>query len=105
MIIEIRGRITELGTLEVTLPAGVSPGDVTVWIEPSSSDSAWTTEELQQIQDAAPKTFQQLAQWLATAPPTEPWGGLRDDQDVGEYIHNMRHASTAWPDASEYSAE
>ena len=103
MAIELHGRITEFGTLEVTLPKGIAPGDVTVWIKRSAPDVAWTDEEIQAIKDAAPKTFRELAAWLRTAPPTEPWGGLRDDEDAAEYIHNLRHAATAWPDTADAS--
>ncbi len=60
-------------------------------IEASSSETAWTDEELQVLKNAAPKTFQELATWLASAPPTEAWGGLHDDESAADYIHNARH--------------
>jgi len=79
IMIEVRGRITELGTLEVTLPIGVPAGDVTVRIEVDAD-----TE----------RPYKRLVESLLADPSTEPWGDLHDDQDVGDYIHQMRRASS-----------
>jgi hypothetical protein len=31
--------------------------------------------------------------WLEATPPPEAWGGLRDDEDAAEFIHNQRQQS------------
>lgn len=43
-------------------------------------------------------TFKELAAWLNTHPPVEPWGDLKDDEDAAEYVHRMRRQSTVWLD-------
>ncbi|MBI5957966.1 MAG: hypothetical protein HY866_04475 [Chloroflexi bacterium] len=45
---------------------------------------------------AVPKTFQELVMWLNANPPDEAWGELADDQEAGEYIHQMRRRATVW---------
>lgn len=99
MAITLHGRITENGKLEVDLPPGLESGDVTVRIEPDRSSVAWTEEELQAILDAAPKTPQELVNWLAnTPPPAEQWGNLPDDADAADYVHWMRRRAQKWQD-------
>jgi hypothetical protein len=39
--IELTGRITESGKLEVKLPAGLEPGPVHITLEPIDPDQAW----------------------------------------------------------------
>jgi hypothetical protein len=41
-------------------------------------------------------TLQELADWLNTHPPEEPWGDLQDNEDAAAYVHRMRRQSTVW---------
>ncbi len=93
-IVELKGRITRNGKLEVQLPEGLPAGEVTVRIEVRGEDwehQPWTEEEISEILKPKRKTFRELLAWLNTNPPSEPWGDLRDDESAGDYIHRMRH--------------
>jgi len=98
-ILELHGRITESGELEVQLPAGLPPGDVTVRVEVPNvatdwEHQSWTDEEIQELTARKHKTFKELVDWLDANPPTEPWGGLQDDEDAADYIHRIRHQTS-----------
>lgn len=54
----------------------------------------WTDDEIQQLTKPKRKSFKEMVEWLEANPPTEPWGDLRDDEDVAEYVHRMRRQST-----------
>jgi len=101
--LELHGRITETGNLEVQLPAGLPPGGVTVHIDLPSTPAdwdqqPWTDEEIQDLLHPEPSSFAQLVAWLDTNPPTQPWADLKDDEDAAEYVHNLRRQSRFTPD-------
>ncbi len=96
--LELQGRITENGDLELRLPAGLPAGEVTVRIvvpddSPDKEQQPWTDAEIREMLRPRRSTFKQLVEWLDTNPPTESWGGLSDDEDAAEYIHKLRHQS------------
>lgn len=107
--LELLGRITENGDLTIQLPPGLPTGDVTVRIDlPETTDSAeaqsWSDEELQELvglMTPAPKTGAEIVAWLKANPsPDLNWGGITDDSDVAEYVHNMRRTKhSAWGQA------
>ncbi len=100
--LELHGRITEDGKLKIDLPAGLPAGDVTVRIDlPGSAldweHQPWTEEELKDLIDLMepePKTGAEIVAWLQANPPDDPnWGGLTDNDDVADYIHDMRRTA------------
>lgn len=54
MILELRGRINELGELEIELPGDLPPGDVRVVIEQLTT--TWTDEEIAEATQIKPVT-------------------------------------------------
>ena len=52
-IIELSGRITQEGKLEVDLPAGLPPGEVRVRIEPAAGEPL-TDEEIERLMQTQP---------------------------------------------------
>lgn len=97
--LDLHGRITENGSLEVQLPAGLPPGEVTVHIDlPSAAsdweEQPWTDKELQELLHPKPSSFAQLLAWLDTNLPTQPWTDLKDDEDAAEYVHKLRRQSS-----------
>ncbi|MBN2304506.1 MAG: hypothetical protein JXQ72_08525 [Anaerolineae bacterium] len=65
------------------------------------TDLAVTADRLpESLNDEMPRptTFQDLAAWLDVNPPVEAWGGLRDNEDAGVYIHRLRRQATVWLD-------
>ena len=74
--LELHGRITQEGHLQIDLPTGLPAGDVTVRIDlPNDAtdweDQPWTEEELQQLLTPEPKTGAEIAAMLAQMPPIE----------------------------------
>lgn len=74
--LELPGRITETGNLEVQLPAGLPPGDVTVHIDLPGAPSdweqqPWTEQELTDLMQLDPKTGAEIAAMLADMPPVD----------------------------------
>lgn len=97
--LELRGRITENGDLEVHLPTGLPVGEVTIHIEVPSpgvdwEQQPWSDEEIHEMMQPKRSSLKQLVEWLNTNPPTEPWGGLSGDDDAAEYVHNLRHQTS-----------
>lgn len=97
--LELRGKITESGHLEIQLPAGLPVGEVTVRIEVLAHDTnwenqMWTKEEIERLMTLKPMPRDEFLAWLDANPPTETWADLRDDEDAAEYIHRMRHQSS-----------
>jgi hypothetical protein len=88
--LELRGRITEAGTLDVQLPAGLPAGEVTVRIEMQP----WTKEELRTLIQPKRTTMKEMIDWVLSNPPGAAWGDLKDDEDVGEHIHQLRRQSS-----------
>ena len=74
--LELQGRITENGNLEVELPAGLPVGEVTVKIEVPDIESPWeaqpwTEEELIALMKPEPKTGAEIAAMLNDMEPIE----------------------------------
>src|SRR5689334_19093230 len=59
--IEIDGRITDEGTLEMELPAGLPPGGVHITIE-TLSDSGWSPQELEDALRVEPWSGKQIVE-------------------------------------------
>lgn len=59
--IEIDGRITDEGTLEMELPSGLPPGSVHITIE-TSAGPRWTTEELERALRVEPWSGRQIVE-------------------------------------------
>jgi hypothetical protein len=95
--LELRGRITENGNLEVHLPSGLPAGEVIVRIDVRhdlpQKEQPWSDEEISEMLNPKRSSFKELVEWLETNPPTEPWGELDDSQDAAEYIHKLRQTS------------
>jgi hypothetical protein len=75
-IVDLRGRITEDGALEVRLPAGFPPGDVLVRLQipdhETDPEAARTDEEVQALMSQPPIPRAEFLAWLAATPPDEP---------------------------------
>jgi hypothetical protein len=90
--IQLPGRITEDGKLEVELPAGLQPAEVTVNIEYPTDEHAlpwelrpWTPEELAELTKPETKTGAEIVAWLKQE------GGWEDDGTTGaEWVERMR---------------
>src|SRR5258707_7843270 len=93
--LELRGRITEEGDLEIRLPAGLPAGEVTVRIDvPTMND--WeqqprTDEEINEMIQPKRSSFKEMVEWLESNPPVELWGELGESEDAAEYVHKMSH--------------
>jgi hypothetical protein len=72
--LELRGRITETGVLEIQLPPGLPSGDVKVYIEIPGrwEESPWTDEEIREL--TKPLSREEFIHWLDTHPAEEEWG-------------------------------
>ena len=70
MLIQLAGKITEAGKLEIELPEGLPPGDVQVTIEmPAEAeipweDRPWTDEELADMLKTNPQSGAEIVDWL-----------------------------------------
>lgn len=83
-IIELNGRITEKGKLEVDLPPGLPPGEARVTID-IPSKTAWSSEELDRALEIEPLTGAEIvAAGLA--------GGWEDEgiYDGAEWVDEQR---------------
>jgi hypothetical protein len=92
-IVELKGRITNKGKLEVELPEGLPAGEVTVRIEVHDEDGEqqlWTEEEIREVLKPKRQTFRELVAWLDNNPSSEPWGSLKDGESAADYIHRTR---------------
>jgi len=95
--VDLRGRITEDGALEVRLPAGLLPGDVLVRLRIPDHETGpevpRTDEEVQRLMSRPPMSRDEFLAWLAATPPDESWGDLANDEDAAEYVHERRRQS------------
>jgi hypothetical protein len=92
-IVELKGRITNKGKLEVELPQGLPAGEVTVRIEVHDEDrehQPWTEDEIRELIKPKRQTFRELVAWLDKNPSSELWGDMRDDESAADYIHRVR---------------
>lgn len=74
--LELSGRITESGHLEIELPEGPPAGTVTVRIDVPESEidwenQPWTQEELRELLTPHPKTGAEIARMLRQMGPIE----------------------------------
>jgi hypothetical protein len=53
----------------------------------------WTDEEIRALMTPRRMSFKELAAWLETNPPQEPYGDLRDDEDAVDYLRRIRQQS------------
>jgi hypothetical protein len=95
--VDLRGRITEDGALEVRLPSGLPPGDILVRLQipdhETGPEAPRTDEEVQALMSRPPMPRDEFLTWLAATPPDEPWGDLANDDDAAEYVHERRQRS------------
>jgi hypothetical protein len=61
MVIQLNGRITEGGELELDLPSGLPPGEARITIE-IPADAGWTHEELDRALQLAPLTGAEIVE-------------------------------------------
>lgn len=92
--IQLTGRITQEGQLEVDLPKGLQPGEIKVTLEVAVDQKdlpwelrPWTTAELAALSQVEPKTGAEIVAWL------EQEGGWDDDGTSGaEWVERIRHS-------------
>ncbi len=96
--LELPGRITENGHLEIELPEGLPAGKVTVRIDMPDAvvnwdDQPWTEDELQELLTPHPKTGAEIALMLRQMPPIE----LLDPEisDPTEWLKHQRSKQAA----------
>jgi hypothetical protein len=90
--IQVKGRITEDGKLEVDLPTGVPSREVQVTIEIAAEEEElpwelrpWTTQELAELSKSDPMTGAEIVAWL------EQEGGWEDNGISGaEWVEEVR---------------
>jgi hypothetical protein len=83
--IELAGRITETGRLEVELPQGLPSGAVRVILEIPKEAQTWTDEEIEELMHVEPKSGAQIVANLS-----EGW----EDQDItdgAQWVEEQRH--------------
>lgn len=97
-VLELRGRITPDGTLEVNLPAGLPTGDIMVQIRIGDVAVNANSEILGMLK---PLPRDEFLRWLGENVPDEAWSELADDQDAAEYVHNLRRQSAITLDDQE----
>ena len=61
MVIQLSGRITDSGKLELDLPSGLPPGEARITIE-VPADSDWTSEELDRALQVTPLTGAEIVE-------------------------------------------
>ncbi len=95
-ILNLRGRITEDGKIEVDIPGEFPRGEVDIQLNSRAAVEPWTDEEIQNLlSPSTPRTtIQEMLAWREANPPTEPWGDIRDDEDASDYVHRMRREDT-----------
>jgi hypothetical protein len=88
--VELLGRITEEGKLEIDLPEGLPPGDVRITIETLTEEQAWeerpwTEEEIQEMLTFRPATGAEIVASGAI-------GGWADQgiEDSVEWVEEQR---------------
>ncbi len=83
-MIQLNGRITEKGELEVELPPGLPPGEARVTIE-IPLEPAWTPEELDEALKVVPMTGAEIVAAGLT-------GGWKDKgiTDAAEWVEEQR---------------
>ena len=99
-MIEVRGRITEAGRLEVDLPEGLPPGDVVVKIEvPAAEEMAWesqpwTEEEIRELLTFKGRTGAEIA----ASGLTGAWKdlGITDSQAWVEEVRRKQRERRGW---------
>ncbi len=74
--LELQGRITENGELEVHLPAGLPIGEVTIHIDLPNARSdweqrPWTEEEIHELTTPHPKSGREIAAMIQQMEPIE----------------------------------
>ena len=103
--LELHGRITEAGSLEIELPSGLPAGEVMLRIDVPENDwehQPWTEDEPRELMIPDPQSGAEIAAWLEANPPTNPnWGDITDDADVADYVHHMRREKQALWDETE----
>jgi hypothetical protein len=99
--VDLRGRITGDGALEVRLPAGL-PSDVLVRLQIPDHEAGLEAprmdEEVEALMSQPPMPRDEFLAWLAATPPDEPWGDLAGDEDAAEYVHEHRRQSVILTD-------
>ena len=83
--IHLQGKITELGTLEIELPAGLPPGDAQVTIELGPGHD-WSTEELAEALRIEPLTGAEIV----AAGLTGGWKEAGIDDSL-RWVEEQRH--------------
>jgi hypothetical protein len=100
--VDLRGRITEDGALEVRLPAGLPPSAVLVRLQiphhTTGPGAPRTDVEVQALMSQSPMPREEFLAWLAATPPDEPWGDLAGDEDAAEYVHEPHRRSVILAD-------
>jgi hypothetical protein len=85
MTVDVRGRITEDGALELGLPAGLPPGDILVRLQipnhETGPEAPWADEEVQALMSQPPMPRDEFLAWLASIPSEDPWGDLTGSDD------------------------
>jgi hypothetical protein len=83
--VDLRGRITEDGALEIRLPAGLPPGDMLVRLQIPDHEAGpevpRTDEEVQALMSRPPIPPDEFLAWRSATPPDEPWGDLASGND------------------------
>ncbi len=98
--IQLQGRITEAGKLEVELPDDLPPGDVQVTIEVPTSEELpweerpWTDEEIEAMSHIEPKTGAEIV----AAGHVGGWEdyGITDTVEWIEEQRRKRQANSQW---------
>ena len=83
VLIQIHGRITEKGQLELDLPKDLPPGDVQVTIKTVQEEDIpweerpWTDEELAELMKTTPKTGAEIAAEIKAGLLGEGWSHIK----------------------------
>lgn len=91
--IQVSGRITEAGELEIKLPEGLPPGEARITIEISPRE-AWSQEELERALRVEPMTGSEIV----GAGLVGGWEdqGIRDANEWVEEQRRRRRDRRAW---------
>jgi hypothetical protein len=81
--VQLKGRITENGKLEVELPEGLPEGEVQVTLEVASSEDLpwelrpWTEEELAELMRVEPKTGAEIVAEIEAGLIGDGWSHVK----------------------------
>ncbi len=95
--LQLTGRITDKGELEVKLPDGVQAGEVEVTIKLPVEERPWTEEEIaEMLKPGTPKTGAEIAAKLEAGEYGDGWESVGDGATWVEEQRRKEQVRNKW---------